>query len=855
VARTGRFGRLPRTAPNLTSVIIAIIREAAAQQDQNIVNAWEDGSEYEGKPVTDQMLLEHITKRRNALSPEDPEWDRWNVMLDTYSFSIEESKMSLRYAQHGVNETQMATFYTEWAGKLPVDSEAYRNLMRSAAQFLDAAKARAEQEARAGGGGGGGGSRSSRGSQANYDAEAMGVYEANERGYDVATDIMLQAAYRAGILQITDTADPDDLADLRGGDEADHARFLNLFDQINTDPDYADIKQALADEGLGDLTYGTYITLGDAKAAGIEQRIGLAYAYDDVSGAEDLQDDLTEYNVQRLLVNDIDETAAYQHLRRAFDVSMDRPGMTPWEVRDAYTRYRNGLDALDASAASDQTRGFLNNERRALRGEQDTEMGTGPTLYEGNEGGQRTAEGSDSGGIATLVRETESRIQAVETGGAYLTAFIDPDSGLQAYDIIPRGTPGLGDQGLGMVVWTSVGPGRSVPTYVAFTPIYAQGTAGRDPRTGRAQVEVAASSDQLVGQFYVLNGKRYYGVYTEGAVGDLTWFADDPFTVGEQDRTISNDGSLVLRFTLPEGEDPALGFDPGRVIDPIALDMELPRSTRFDNPDEALYYTDPRAQRALLQTPDREAARVIAELYGDGEEAAAHWDNFREMRNTAVGLNNRSFNAIQMENARLGLGPDPDMPARGTGMQRFERTGLSPAEQEREDAAERARPAFEAWERERARTFIRLSGVTAPAPGDYLGLRRPVRGTELVSQPAPVAIRLPSLSTDMVPGLGVRPIDEGSMAYRPGGVKPVKRAAPMARPRGIPPVSQPVSASAPAPLATPRPVAPLTTPRVVTPTSPTMLDSEDDEPTIRTPTPTSPTRSTTLRTPTAPRVY
>ena len=188
MARSGRFGRLPRTAPNLASTIVSMVREVNAQEDQNMLQAWEEGGLYKGKKVTDKMLLDHFKMRRDSMSPTDPLWDKWNTTVQNYEFAIEESKMSLKYAEGKIDDSTMAGFYRTWARKLPVDSEAYRNLMRSAAQFADAAAARG----RGGGGGGRGGGAGD--NSAAYEAAYLGAYDKYERGYDTSMAVLLEAA-------------------------------------------------------------------------------------------------------------------------------------------------------------------------------------------------------------------------------------------------------------------------------------------------------------------------------------------------------------------------------------------------------------------------------------------------------------------------------------------------------------------------------------------------------------------------------------------------------------------------------------------------------------------------------------
>lgn len=819
MARSGRFGRLPRAAPNLTQVIIGMLREFAAQQDSNIINAWEEGGEFEGKPVDDARLLKHLKERRDGLDKDDPMWDRWNQMLDNYTFAIEESKMSLAYAQHKVSDLTMAKFYQKWAGKLPVNSEAYRNLMRSAAEFMDAAKKRS------GGGGGGGGGRRSAANRAAYESEFTSVYNKYERQYDVASQVLLYAAYREGILQITDTADPDDLMDLRGMDEQDHARFLTLFDKIGSDPRYADMRAALEQEGLSGLTFGRFVELGDNKATGMQARVDVSVRYGEDKNAEEIREDLIEYNVTRALVADIDDIAAYQGMRNALDSALAGPLMTPWQVMKVLNVYGNGLARLDAQAASDQTRGFLNNELSVFRGE----SVTGPTLYEGNEGGIRNEHGSDVANLAFIYNSTAQMIADVESGRSFLT-MAPGEAGEPVYTTVPRNTVGLTDQTLGMVVWSDPGGGASpIPMYVRFNPIYVQGAVGRNSRTGTIQGQVPVSdNEELIGQWYELNGKRYYGIYAEGSMGsDLTWFADDPFTDNPAERRFGDDGSLVLTKEVAvqpgatKEQIDALRLNPFDVLSPAALDMDLQYSLRFDNADEATYYSSREQALALLRVSPAEAAKVINDLYGaDPLRAAAEMDRFTAMRDTAVGLANGRYGVTELERNRLGragvMNGEPDV--------LFENTPLTPEQAAQQEADIVTASSFDSalLERSRARQMAGL-GIrqseewwNGDQPSEVLGPRQP-GFAKRVGQPVgdkDTAIRLPNLPT------GITAPHE--LEYRPPGlvVKPVKTAP-------ITPIQGPNTVA-------PRPMAPPPLPKPIEP-DPYEPHPQHDEPDISTP--------------------
>jgi hypothetical protein len=643
MARTGRFGRLPRAAPNLSSTIVSLAREMAALEDSNILNAWEEGGLYKGKKVTDAMLLDHFRKRRDGLSKTDPLWDKWDQALTNYTFSIEESKMSLKYAQHKVGEGQMAAFYTKWAKKLPTDSEAYRELMRSAAQFADAASS-------GGGGGGGGGGGNN---QAAYDSAVMTSYDRYERKWDDANYFMLNAAYRAGILQMTDTADPDDLMDLRGGDEADHQRFMELFDLVQTDPYYADIKAAMTEAGMGGLSYAQFLTFADSKTTGIDARGRIAQEFGDDKGAKDALEEKTEFLIQRNTVADIDEYSAYQQIRRDVDKAVSAGGLSPFEMVDLLTGYGRRLNQLRASAQSEEDRGFFNNELLALSGRDVV----GPTAYEGNVGGGRNRETADSAYLAGYLADNAAMAEDVNAGRAFLQSSID-DNGQKVWGTISTADQRLRDTGSGQVFFNSEGAGdrQSVPTYVPFRPIMVTGKTGADPNTGAALEEVPTTTDNLIGMTYRLNGRDYYGIYLPGSEGrEMRWFTENPFT--SNDLSMGQNGELLVGVTLDETEvgrtaAGEAGFDMYKAVSTRALDDDLQFTGRYESPLTAVYVTDSRAREALWRTSEAEMANVVAAVHGEGYAGELAYRELKDIRNEA----GTQANALQMGRAaRMGF--------------------------------------------------------------------------------------------------------------------------------------------------------------------------------------------------------
>lgn len=132
-ARVGRFGRMPRARPPLASLLISIAREQEAQRDQNIMDAWSKGGMFEGAPVTDAMMLDHWRRRLQDISPDDPLYDTYSSAILQYEYAIEESRISVQYAQGQVSDAEMAAFYLRWAKRMAPDSQIFRRLQRDAA--------------------------------------------------------------------------------------------------------------------------------------------------------------------------------------------------------------------------------------------------------------------------------------------------------------------------------------------------------------------------------------------------------------------------------------------------------------------------------------------------------------------------------------------------------------------------------------------------------------------------------------------------------------------------------------------------------------------------------------------------
>jgi len=148
-SRRGSFGLRPRTAPSLTNTIVALSREYVAKRDQLIMDAWRNGGTFEGKPVTDAMVLAYWKGREQGLDPSDPVTEGIKDQIMQLHYAIEQSKADVLHAQGKLSDMAYAQFFLRWAKKIPASSEFYRTLQKDAAQLIESAKAKGRAGAEA----------------------------------------------------------------------------------------------------------------------------------------------------------------------------------------------------------------------------------------------------------------------------------------------------------------------------------------------------------------------------------------------------------------------------------------------------------------------------------------------------------------------------------------------------------------------------------------------------------------------------------------------------------------------------------------------------------------------------------
>lgn len=328
--RRGVFGRLPRAAPDLTNSIVALVREAQAQVDQNMVSAWKGGGKVDGKGVDDDRLLKHLKSRRDQISPDDPAWDDWNNNFIQYDFAINESKMALKNDQGKISDSEMAAFYRKWAGREDVqkNSEFYRSLLSRAAKWNAAAKQRSA----------GNGARAAAEAHGKW---ASGYYKDHVQGAETANGYLLAIAQTYGAAppnaNSLDDIDPNSVAygkfmDVIEDGKADDPNVQGLIDEMTRQVQKTNPNFAWSQSNLNDLL--------DRGDRGLKRLVGESTS-DTERNQWARRRETIRYEKTR-----VRQAAANERIQIASDVyadDLDRCAGNPYCARTATLKYREKL--------------------------------------------------------------------------------------------------------------------------------------------------------------------------------------------------------------------------------------------------------------------------------------------------------------------------------------------------------------------------------------------------------------------------------------------------------------------------------------------------------------------------------
>lgn len=262
MARTGRFGRMPRQPSSLTNTLVAIAREYQNQRAQNIMDAWQKGGEFEGKKATDSLVLAFWKDRMAGVSKDDPLYDTYKNAHTQLDYTIHESKMTAAYAQHKVSDAAMVNFYLGWAKKVPKDSEFYRVLQRDAGQYMRTNQANAKAE-------------EARRKEERYQKQQADTQKQFEAAGEYTIDVLRRIAQSGNVAQGIAPAisAPGSGSGLTDFDPSDPGLMLRLI-------------AAVAPQGTKELAPGVPVSVPDGEFKGTDQ---VLYYDDDkkpVTGAD-----------------------------------------------------------------------------------------------------------------------------------------------------------------------------------------------------------------------------------------------------------------------------------------------------------------------------------------------------------------------------------------------------------------------------------------------------------------------------------------------------------------------------------------------------------------------------------------
>ena len=639
MARTGSFGRLPRTAPDLSSTIISMLREYENIRERNIENAWENGGLFEGKKVTDSMLLDFYKGRRDDLDPDDPLWQEYDQKVSTLGYAIRESRMSLKYAQKKVTEAQMAAFYRSEAAKLPVDSEAYRQLMRNAAQFADAVRSNAVAR------------RSSGRARATAAATTAVAVTHSEVAYEFVYATLLNSARDRGILRTPDAKgnNGQDFDDLVIKLENDPARMMELVDDFDAeiqaskgDPNGLYAQMVKMDPSFRKLD-ATYLTgLTQKKVTAANQRAEILYKAGKKAEGNKALKEAAKAGTAGAFIAGMDELAAYSLGRETFDTMMSN-AKTPDERREARVWWAGELSKLAAGVGKGSPYlGPLQNEIGVVTG---TSKGIGLSLWDSPAGTGDAAASpkSDLAEMNEIFVEDDMAVAALADGSAryiqgnwdrpsaggprVFTPSADGTTWGTTYDTAKSGIKPETLAAADMQVTAVVRPdGTIVAGYVPTRNIMVSARsgsreAGSNPITGESTDEGfkvdPQINTQLIGKVVTtVDGVTLYGIYARDGSG-LRWtsgdFVNTDVVTGVPVRDMNGDLIVTMNITGPEKV-----YDPFVAADEPLINPDLTHTQSYSSFFVAEHMaTDEKKQQLLQIKPDKVGAILDEEARGD----------------------------------------------------------------------------------------------------------------------------------------------------------------------------------------------------------------------------------------------
>jgi len=585
VARTGRFGRSPRSAPSLTATLVAIAREFQNQRAQNIMDAWQKGGMFEGSKATDDKVLKFWKDKAAGVSKDDPLYDTYKNAHTQLDYTISESKMTAWYAtspKGGAQDQRMVAFYLNWAKKVPKDSEFYRVLQRDAGQYMRVQRSNGRAEA-------------NRRKEERYQQQQADTQKQMEAPAEYLVETLRRLA-QSGVAALglpmaiaqpgsgsdfTDftTEDPDIMNNLIAAITSEGKTISGTL-VITGDGEFRGSDTVLyhTDDGqpvtgksilqqLGKLDpnfkpgvpFDAALVVDYLKTAGrgLDERIARAKSTGHMTDVNNLTKSKSYLSLIKRTVGSMDVQDSYMDLRETYDaVKRDRTA-SPQALMNAWTDYSGGLMALskDPSIATDD----------AFRGRIMAEvLGTAgvPTLNESFTGLANSqfnpSASTDAMENFNAIEFVRAQIESVKSGAALWTlgelndagVFV-PKAGGKMIGAATQETIAAGGLNAQTVTVADPRGGSPITMSVTAIPIYA---TAKDPLTGKPLS--TNGNIQPIGYAYDFPGKATQYAYT---TRDGPIFTSDPLS-GDKPMTASSKGGNHLEVDYSDEVAAHLGF-------------------------------------------------------------------------------------------------------------------------------------------------------------------------------------------------------------------------------------------------------------------------------------------------------
>jgi hypothetical protein len=440
MARSGRFGRLPAEAQDLSSTIASMIAQYENQRDRNVEFAWNHGGKFEGKKVTDQFFINWWQQRRAEVSDDDPMADYYDQMIFNYRFQIREQKVTLAYTQGKLNEAGVARFYVEEAGKVPRNSAIWRDLMTNAARFRKAA------------------------AKGRNSGAKQSSFESFQTQWNNLEDTYIKPAMTVesiveSILTATDTGSRSQWSQAMGGGEM--SMVEDLFAKIENDPQYAQqwrdvwepaLRRADPHHFRGNLSNEYLAGVYGRARNGAKRQSKLAdrRGYSDWKRSADKS--AGQWGGRQATQARWDlGTAVEQVWQDALDAGLNDQSKSPserMEIRAQALAELGGLRRKAAELGADTLQGNITRDMRILRGDKAAENRSGfSSAVSGNIGDIPDSEGNlpeARGGsefdanMAEQARQDQKDNEALLAGESVLLEEVGTD-GTVRRTVVPRG--------------------------------------------------------------------------------------------------------------------------------------------------------------------------------------------------------------------------------------------------------------------------------------------------------------------------------------------------------------------------------------------------------------------------------